>query len=83
MCSSAPTAADDDQRRVGDTHDHVDDVGGQIDMTAGFTFDGDSRVGGPFITIETCATAPTTASTSTPPDAVSTTPSTVLSPSTG
>ena len=46
--------------------------GGQIDMTAVFTSNGDSRgrVGGPFITIETCATAPTTTSTSTPPDAV-------------
>ena len=57
--------------------------GGQIDMTAVFTSNGDSRgrVGGPFITIEDCATAPTTTSTSTPPHAVSTTPTTVLSPS--
>ena len=53
--------------------------GGQIDMTAVFTANGDSRgrVGGPFITIETCATAPTTTPTSTPPDAVTTTPMTV------
>jgi len=58
--------------------------GGQIDMTAVFTSNGDSRgrVGGPFITIETCATAPTTTPTTTPPDAVSTMPTTVPSSST-
>ena len=58
--------------------------GGQIDMTAVFTSNGDSRgrVGGPFVTIETCATAMTTTSTSTPPDAVTTTPATVPSSST-
>ena len=52
-------------------------------MTAVFTSNGDGRgrVGGPFITIETCATAPTTTSTNTPPDAISTTPATVPSPS--
>ena len=53
-------------------------------MTAVFTFNGDSRglVGGPFVAIETCATAPTTMSTSTPPDGVTTTPATVFSSST-
>ena len=58
--------------------------GGQIDMTAVFTSNGDSRgrVGGPFITIETCTTAMTTTSTITPPDAVTTTPETVPSSST-
>jgi hypothetical protein len=58
--------------------------GGQIDMTAVFTSNGDSRgrVGGPFITIETCAAAPTTTSTNTPPEAVTTTPATVPSSST-
>jgi hypothetical protein len=51
--------------------------GGQIDMTAVFTSNGDrlGRVGGPFITIETCTTAMTT-TTSTPPDATPTTPTT-------
>lgn len=58
--------------------------GGQIDMTAVFTANGDSRgrVGGPFVTIETCATASSTTSTTTPPGAVTTTPATVPSSST-
>jgi LPXTG-motif cell wall-anchored protein len=58
--------------------------GGQIDMTAVFTSNGDSRgrVGGPFISIDTCATAPTTTATTTPPEAVSTIPMTVPSSST-
>jgi hypothetical protein len=49
--------------------------GGQIDMKAVFTSNGDSRgrVGGPFITIETCATAAPTTSTSTPLAPVTTT----------
>jgi len=53
-------------------------------MTAVFTSNGDSRgrVGGPFITIETCATAPATTPTSTPPNAVSTTPTTIQPSST-
>jgi len=58
--------------------------GGQIDMTAVFTSNGDSRgrIGGPFITIETCATPNTTTPTSTPPNAVSTTPTTIQPSST-
>jgi LPXTG-motif cell wall-anchored protein len=59
--------------------------GGQIDMKAVFTTNGDSRgrVGGPLISIETCATAATTTSTSTPPTTIATTtPTTVLQSST-
>jgi hypothetical protein len=59
--------------------------GGQIDMTAVFTTNGDSRgrVSGPLISIETCATATTTTSSSTPPTSMATTtPTTVLRSST-
>ena len=58
--------------------------GGQIDMKALFTTNGDSRgrVGGPVITIENCASAATTTSTSTPPAPETTTPTTDLSSST-